>query len=75
MHSTVGVMVGMFPLSVVDRRFESRSGQTKNYEIVFCLFFAKRVSVISKNNDSLAKNQYIYISEWTHKSTDGLLFL
>jgi len=23
----------------------------------------------------LAKNQYIYISEWTHKSTDGLLFL
>ena len=71
MHSTVGVMVGMLPLSVVDRR----SGQTKNYEIVFCLFFAKRAAVISKNNDSLAKNQYTYISEWTHKSTDGLLFL
>ena len=34
-HSTGGVMVSVLASSVVDRRFEPRSGQAKDYKIVF----------------------------------------
>jgi hypothetical protein len=34
-----GVMVSVLASSVVDRVFESRSGQTKDYEIGICFLF------------------------------------
>ena len=38
-----GVMVSVLASSVVDRGFESWSGQTKNYKIIICCFSAKYV--------------------------------
>ena len=35
-----GVIISMLALSVVDRGFESRSSQTKDYEIGICCFSA-----------------------------------
>ena len=37
-HCIVGVMVRMLASSVVDRGFESQSGQTKDYEMGICCF-------------------------------------
>jgi hypothetical protein len=36
-----GVMVSMLASSAVDRGFECRSGQTKDYEINICCFMGK----------------------------------
>ena len=36
-----GVMVSVIASSVVDRGFEPRSSQTKDYKIGVCCFFAK----------------------------------
>ena len=38
-------MVGLLTSSAVDRGFESRSSQTKNYEIGMCCFSAKHTTV------------------------------
>ena len=35
-NNNKNVMVGMLALSAVDQGFESRSGQTKEYEINIC---------------------------------------
>ena len=37
-------MISMFTSSAVDRGFEPRSGQTKNYEIGICCFSAKHAA-------------------------------
>ena len=50
-----GVMVKVLASSAVDRRFEPRSGQTKDYTISICCFFR------SKSKDWMAKNN---VSEW-----------
>jgi hypothetical protein len=65
-----GVMV---PPNVVDRWFESRSGQTKDYEIGICCFFAKHAALRSKSKDWLAQNQG-NVSEWSDMSTHGHWF-
>ena len=39
-----GVMVSMLVSSAVDREFEHRSGQTKNYKIGICCFSAKHAA-------------------------------
>jgi hypothetical protein len=52
-----GIMVSMLASSAVDRGFEPRSGQTKDYKIVFCCFFAKHAALRRKIKDWLAKNQ------------------
>jgi hypothetical protein len=49
------VMVSEFASSAVDRRFESRSGQTKDYKIGMCCFSAKHAALRSKNKDWLAR--------------------
>ena len=36
-----GLMVSVLASSVVDRGFDPRSGQTKDYKIVMCCFSAK----------------------------------
>ena len=43
-----GVIVSVFVSSVVDRGFEPRSGQTKDYEIGICCFSAKRAVLKGK---------------------------
>ena len=51
------VMVSVLALSAVDHGFESRSGQTKDYEIGICCFSAKHTAIRRKNKDWLARNQ------------------
>ena len=66
-------MVGMLASSAVDRGFELRSGQTKDYEIGICCFPAKQAVLKRKSKDWLARNQN-NVSEWSDMSIDGLLF-
>jgi hypothetical protein len=49
-------MVSILTSSVVDRGFEPRSGQTRDYEIGICPFFAKHAALRSKSKDRLARN-------------------
>jgi hypothetical protein len=67
------VMVSVLASSVVDRRFELRSGQTKDYKIGTCWFSAKHSALKRKIKDWLAQNQH-NVSEWSNMSTRGLLF-
>jgi hypothetical protein len=69
-----GVMVSMLAASVVDRGFESWSGQTKDYKIGICYFFAKQAAVKRTSKDWLARNLN-NVSKWSDMSTRGLLFL
>ena len=64
-------MVSVLASSVVDRGFDPRSGQTKDYKISICCFSAKHAAV--RNTDWLAGNQN-NVSEWSDMSTRGLLF-
>jgi hypothetical protein len=66
-------MGSVLVLSVVDRGFEPRSGQTKDYKIGICCFSANHAALRRKNKDWLARNQN-KVSEWREKSTCGLLF-
>jgi hypothetical protein len=66
-------MVSMLALSVVDRGFEPRSGQTKDYEIGICCFSAKHTAIRRKSKDWLARNQN-NVSNWSDMSTRELLF-
>jgi hypothetical protein len=70
-----GVMVSALTSSVhvVDREFEPRSGQTKNYKIGICCFSAKHSALRRKSKDGLAPNQN-NVTEWSDMSTRGLLF-
>jgi len=49
--------------SAVDRVFESRSGQTKDYKTGICCFSAKHAALRTKSKDWLARNQD-NVSEW-----------
>ena len=66
-------MVSVLALSVVDRVFESLSGQTKDYEIGICCFSAKNAALRRKSKDWLARNQN-NVFEWSDMSHCGLLF-
>jgi hypothetical protein len=59
--------------SEVDRGFEPRSGQTKDFKIGICCFSAKHAALRKKSKDRLARNQN-NVSEWRDMSTRGLLF-
>jgi hypothetical protein len=53
-----GVLVSALASSVVDRGFESRSVQTKDYKIIdMCCFSAKHATLRKKNKDCLARIQ------------------
>ena len=60
-------------LSVVDRGFELRSGQTKDCEIGICCFSAKHAALWKKSKDWLIQNQD-NVSEWGDMFICGLLF-
>ena len=66
-----GVMV--IASSVVDRVFEPRSGQTKDYKTVICYFSANHAALRSKSKDWLARNQE-NVSEWSDMWTRRLFF-
>jgi hypothetical protein len=54
--------------SAVDRGFESRSGQTKDYNICICCFSVKH-STLSKSKDWLARNQNMQLETFDSSST------
>jgi len=57
----------------VDRGFEPRSGQTKDYNIVICFFSANHATLRRKDKDWLARIQD-NVSEWGDMSIHTLLF-
>ena len=59
--------------SVVDRGFEPRSDQTKDYKIGICCLSAKHAALKRNAKDWLAQNQD-NMSEWSAMSIRGLLF-
>ena len=71
-HRIDGVMVSVLALSAVDRVFEPRSGQTKDYKIGICCISAKHAALRRKSKDWLARNQN-NVSEWSDISTRGLV--
>jgi hypothetical protein len=46
-----GVMVSVLAFSVVDRGFEHRSGQTKDYKLGICCLFTKHADIRRKSKD------------------------
>ena len=66
-------MVRVLASSAVDRGFESRLGQIKDYEIGICCFPASHAILRRKSKDWLAGNQN-NVSEWSNMSIFGLLF-
>ena len=60
-------MVGVLASNVVDRVFEPRSGQSKDYEIGICGFSANHGALTRKSKDWLAWNQN-NMSEWSDMS-------
>jgi hypothetical protein len=65
-------MVSVLASSVVDREFEFRSGQTKDYKIGIGCFSAKHAELRGKSKDWLARNQN-NVSECGHMSIRGLV--
>jgi hypothetical protein len=68
-----GVMVSMFVSSAVDRGFDPRRVQIKDYKIGMCCFSAKHAALRRKSKDWLVRNRN-NVSEWSDISTRGLLF-
>jgi hypothetical protein len=66
-------MVSSVASSVGDRVFESRSDQTKHYNIGICCFSSKHASLKRKSKDWMARNQD-NVSVWSDMSIRGLLF-
>jgi hypothetical protein len=61
--SNGGVMVSMLASSGVDRGFEPRSDQIKDYKIGICCFSTKHAALRRKSKDWLVQNQD-NVSEW-----------
>ena len=63
-------MVSVLAASAVDRGFEPRSGQTKDYATNMCCFSTKHAALRRKRKDWLAGNQdhvckERYVGLWT----------
>jgi hypothetical protein len=52
-----GVIISVLASSAVDRGFEPRSGQSKDYKIGICCFSTKHAALRRKSKDWLAQNQ------------------
>ena len=63
-------MVSVLTSKLVDLGFEPRSGQTKDYKIDICCFYAKHAALRRKSKDLLAQNQD-NVSEWGDMSIHG----
>ena len=66
-------MVSVLTSSAVDRGFEPRTGQIKDYEISMRCFSAEHAALRKNNKDWLTQNQD-NVSEWCNMSIRGLLF-
>jgi hypothetical protein len=66
-------MVSVLVSSAVDRGFEPRTGETKDYKIGICCFFAKHAALRRKSKDWLVRHQD-NVSDWDDMSICGLLF-
>jgi hypothetical protein len=66
-------MVSMLVSSTVDRGFEPRSGQAKDYKIGICCFSTKHAALRRKSKDWLSRNQD-NVSEWSDMFICRLLF-
>jgi hypothetical protein len=73
-ESAPGVIVSVFAWSSVDRGFELRSGQTKDYNIGICCFSTKQAALRSKSKDELWRNQD-NVPKWGYTSIRGLLLI
>jgi hypothetical protein len=60
-------MVSVLTSSAVDRGFELRSDQTKDYKIGIWCFSAKHTALSTKSKDWLARNQD-NVSKWSNMS-------
>ena len=65
-------MVRVLDTIAVDRGFESRSGQTKDYAIGVRCLSATHAALMRKSNDLFARNQD-NVSEWGDMSIRRLL--
>jgi hypothetical protein len=63
-------MVSVLASSAVDRGFEPRSGQAKDYKIGSCCFSTKHAALRRKSKDWLARNQNNVSSGATCLSAD-----
>jgi hypothetical protein len=52
-----GAIVSLLTYNAVDHWFKSKPGQTKDYKIGNCCFFAKNAALRSKRKDWLAENK------------------
>ena len=66
-------MVSVLASSAVDRGFESRSGQTKDFTISICSFSAKHAALRKKDKEWLARN-LDNVSGWGDMSIRGIMF-
>ena len=72
MNRVGGVMVCVLASSAVDRGFELRSGQIKDYKISICCFSPMHAALRRKSKDWLARNQD-NVSEWGDMTIRGLV--
>ena len=70
---SVMVMGSVLASSAVDRWFDTRLGQTKDYKSGICCFSAEHAALRKKSKNWLARNQN-NVSEWSDMSTHGLVF-
>ena len=68
-----GVMVSVLASSAIDRGFEPRTGQTKDYTIGICCFSTNHAELRRKSKYWLAQIQD-NVSEWSDMSTREQLF-
>ena len=68
----VGVIVSVLASSAVDRRFEPRPGQAKDYKIGICCFSTNQAALRRTSKDWLVRNQD-NVCEWSDMSTGRLL--
>jgi hypothetical protein len=73
MNHMGGIMVSVLASIAVDCGFELWSGQTKDYKISICCFFAKNTALRRKSKNWSARNQN-NVSEWGDISIHRLLF-
>ena len=66
-------MVRVLASNAVDRGFEPRSSQTKDYKIGICCFSAKHAGLRRTSRDWLARN-HNNVSKWSDMYIRGLLF-
>ena len=74
LNGTGGVMVSEFTSSVVDRRFESLSGKTKDFNICMGCFSAKHTSLYGDRTKTGWLGIRIMCLEWDDMSIRRLLF-